>query len=376
MSETIYKALDFITARKSIIDSAAQLQKQVWLNAKAIPHPLLLKSSDVGISFPAYNVKEAFYDPEKMLVNGLKEAVRSAAGEMQAVPSIRANMGCGIYPTLFGVRQELFEDKMPWIQTFLDKDTIKNMTPKDLCLGSEFKAGLDHMAYIAQKLEGIGCRVFPLDLQGPFDIAHLVYGDDIFTDMYDDPGFVHHLLELSVQAIIMGMDECLKRIPGAKDEITHYNELVMPRSKGGLKISEDTSTLISGEMIKEFVAPYTSKVLEHYGGGYIHYCGKNPHLMDMVLNMPLAHGLNLGNTDMHDMEQVLKACAKNGKVYYGPLPMAEGETYNTYFRRLISWASADDKLYLLLRLNHEAGTSKAEIIDAWHNAQKSKHKPA
>jgi len=370
MSEVISKALDFIKARKHIIDEAANLQKQVWLDFKATPHPLLLVSNDVQITFPAYNSKDTFYDSEKMLVFGLRQAVEAAAGEMQAVPSVRANMGCGIYPTLFGVKQELFDDKMPWIQEFLDKDTISNMGVSDLCIGEEFQTGLDHMVYMAKQLEGTGCRIYPLDLQGPFDVAHLVYGDDIFIDMYDDPDFVHHLLELSAQALIKGMDECLKRIPGAAEEVTHYSHLVMPRSKGGLKISEDTSTLISGEMIREFVVPYTNKVLERYGGGYIHYCGKNPHLFDAVMDMPLAHGINFGNTDMHDMEQILKTCAARGKIYYGNIPMEEGEPLKAYFKRLISWASVEDKLYLLLNYYHDknSGVDKAEIANAWHEA--------
>ena len=30
----------------------------------------------------------------------------------------------------------------------------------------------------------------------------------IFYDLYDDPEFVHHLLELACQAMFKGMEEC------------------------------------------------------------------------------------------------------------------------------------------------------------------------
>jgi len=123
------------------------------------------------------------------------------------------------------------------------------MGPEDLNIGDEFKMGLEHMAYMAEQLEGTGCMVYPMDLQGPFDIAHLVYGDDIFYDLYDDPKFVHHLLDLSCHAIFRGMEECFKVIPNSDEMVAHYNELVMPRSIGGIKTSEDTSTLLSKSIL-------------------------------------------------------------------------------------------------------------------------------
>ena len=363
-------AAGYIRQHKNRVDAGAAMQRRIWEGGRTSAVPLHLWS-DAGIKLPSFNTMETHYDSEKMLLNELNGAVSAVAGGMQAVPSVRANMGCGIYPTLFGLKQSLFTDKMPWLLNHLDKETIAQMGPEDLNFSDEFKAGLEHMEYMAERLAGTGVRVYPLDLQGPYDTAHLVYGDDIFYDMFDDPGFIHHLMELSVQSIFMGFDECLKRIPNADTEISHYNCLVMPRSMGGLKISEDTSTLLSRDHIAEFVTPYTNKVLERYGGGYIHYCGKNPHLFDAVMDdMPKAFGINLGNTDMHDMAAFLQTCAARGKVYYGSIIKLENESNADYFKRIISNATLDGRTYLLASIWHSVknGESLEEIAAAWNAA--------
>ena len=148
------------------------------------------------------------------------------------------------------------------------------------------------MAFMAEKLDETGCMVYPMDLQGAFDTAHLVYGDEIFYDLYDDPDFVHHLLDLCCEAIVMGMEECFKVIPDSESKIAYYNNLVMPREIGGIKTSEDTSTLLSKEHIDEFVVPYLERILKHFGGGYVHYCGSNPYLFEAVMANPYVKGIN------------------------------------------------------------------------------------
>ena len=349
-------ALNYIHSQKTRIDEAAATQRQVWEGGQPDVQPLLLtngapfplRAGGAYIIVPAYDPKAVHYNSEKMFASELSGALRAVAGGMQAVPSVRANMGCGIYAAFFGITQDLFEDKMPWVQQHLCKDAINRMGPDDLSFTDEFKTGLEHMDYMAENLKGTGCGIYPLDLQGPFDLAHLVYGDAIFYDLYDDPEFVRHLLELSCEAIFKCMDECLKHIPDADTEIRHYNNLAMPRGKGGIKISEDTSTLLSGEHIREFAAPYTERVLERYGGGYIHYCGKNENLYRAVMDMPLAYGINFGNPDMHDMPGVLRECARNGKIYYGAIPEPEGENTTEYFRKCVSSAYLNGKIHLLL----------------------------
>jgi hypothetical protein len=342
------KGLELLKKDAERFSDAAASQLQVWRGEKPLAQPLLLSAeTSETADWPDYNTKETHYDSQKMFVSGLKSMLAAAAGGMQAVPSMRANMGCGIFASLFpGIRQELFDDKMPWVQKHLSKEAITELRTADLTIGDEFAAGLAHMEYMADQLRNTGCLVFPMDVQGPFDIAHLVYGDAIFYDLFDDPQFVHHLLELSCQAIFLGVAACLNVMPDSHRQIAHYNGLVMPRQMGGIKTSEDTSTLLSQEHIAEYVTPYLRKVLNHFGGGYVHYCGRNTHLMQAVINEPLVYGLNLGNPDMHDMIAVLKMCADNDKIYYGPVPKPDDEPIGQYFRKLVDAAAKNDRIHL------------------------------
>jgi hypothetical protein len=369
-ANTISRALDYLAERKENSLSACTKQLSYWKQDfdYSRPKPLLLNCTpekEIDDLITSFNYKQIHYNSEKMLINGLKQALGAVSGEKEAVPSIRANMGCGIFPTLFGISQNLYEDKMPWVKEHLTKDVLAKKEPYHLKIGKEFEAGLSHMSYISEKVSGTGCLVYPMDLQGAFDTAHIVFGDQIFYELFDDPGFVHHLLELSCEAIFMGMRACLEIIPDSDKMVAHYNNLVIPSEMGGIKISEDTSTLLSKDQIDEFVSPYMKKILEYFNGGYIHYCGKNPHLFEACMNEPKAYGFNLGNTDMHDMEKVLNRCAREGKIYYGSIEKSPEESLEDYFTKYLKASECNKKCYLLMQYTCDP-YEKDEVINTWN----------
>jgi len=349
---------------------AINAQTAVWENGTPDVQPLLLKCSlPAGLDekYPSYNPGEIHADKVKMLLNGMKDMAAAAMSGMHAVPSIRANMGCGIFPSLFkGILPRLFDDKMPWVVDHLDADEIRSLSEEDIVITDEFKLALEHMAYIGEHIEGTSAFMFPLDLQGPFDTAHIVYGDAIFYDMYDDPELVRHLLDLCCHAIEIGIKECFKLITDTSNVVAHYNDVVLPKSRGGLKISEDTSTLLSLAHIDEFVIPYTNRVLGITGGGYVHYCGRNDHLLKRMLEMDKVCGLNFGNPDKHNMDSVLQTISNAGKVYYGYVTKADGEDETAFFNRVRRSATAagDGKCRLLLQYNTEY-ERRSEVKEAW-----------
>ena len=341
-------------------------QVTVWRGESNNDIPLLLyykpDDSYTGLRF---NSKETHFDRDKMLINGMSEALSAVYGGMHAIPSVRANMGCGIIPSLFpGIAPMLFDDKMPWVINHLSKDTIRRLTQKDIKITDEFKMALEHMAYMADKLNGSGAYVFPVDMQGAVDTAHIVYGDDFFYDLYDDPDFIGHLLDLSCAAIELGWRECEKVIPRS-DVVAHYNALVMPRDMGGAKLSEDTTTLISDEHIYKYAIPCIKRIADFTGGCYIHYCGKRDTLLDSILSLDNVHGVNFGNPEKHDMEFALKKITLYGKVYYGVVNRHENESWKTYLTRIKNAATdKNGNLRILL----QAVANSAEEINEIHSA--------
>lgn len=312
--------LPMLRERAPKMEANAQKQLRQWNGEKGVCS-LLLHVTDVPEvkMLPDYDNEEIHYDLEKMFVSQLKTALSAALAEGDAVPSVRANVGCGALCTLYGgLRQTFYKDKMPWLLQHLTHEQVEEITVESLEESPEFKAGLEQMRFMKQMLEGTGIQVYPMDLQGPIDMAHLFMGNDFFYDVYDEPELVHKALELSLAADIYGMEKCLEIIaPG--DYVCHYNELALPADKP-LKVSEDTSTLLSGEHLEEYMRPYTERLLAHFGGGYIHYCGSNPHLLRIAPTIAGSIGLNFGNPERHDPKSVLEALGQEGKCFYGSFP--------------------------------------------------------
>ncbi len=348
-------------------EAAAAAQADIWHGVKGARPPLLLTIT-ASAGLPGYSTKQTHWDPEKMLLSQLPGFLTAVRGS-GCVPSVRANMGCGIFATLLGAKQELFDDKMPWVQERIPRETLEGMTETDLgsVEAGEFGAGLAAMRYMAAALEGTGGRVYPMDLQSPFTLAHLCFGDDIFYEVYDDPEFVDHVCALTTEAVYRGFDACLEAIPDAQRFVTHYNGLAIPRDMGGVKLSEDTATLLSEAHLERFTEPWMNLVFERYGGGYVHYCGKNENLYQLVLRTPKAYGLNFGNPEMHDAARVLSDLAKAGKLYYGALPMENAAEPYADFVRLLRASYRDGVFHLLLTFHCDAA-QRDRVLDAWERA--------
>ena len=113
--------------------------------------------------------------------------------------------------------------------------------------------------------------------------------------------------------------------------------------------------------------PYLRAVLEHAGGGYVHYCGWNPHLYDAVMKEPLVHALNFGNPEKHDMRQVLKDCVANGKLYYGTVHKLADGSNEAEFAAILDAARTEKGFSVLLHRYCQDGEAPA-VRDAWQAA--------
>jgi len=364
--DSIQSMKERLASRKEQFDRAAVLQARVLTGEKTDVQPLLLSTAANLSQYPAFNPKQTHYDPEKMLCQELRGAVCAAEAGRESVPSVRANMGCGIVLSLMGLKQELYDDKMPWLQKHLSREEAMEMQPSDLKITPEFEMAMQHMEYMAEELKGTGVRVYPLDIQGAIDTAHLLIGDDMFYEVYDDEEYMDHVLELSTAAIIMAMEECLKRIPGSDEYVGHYSSFCLPRHFGPLKLSEDTTTLLSRAHIWRYAQPYTRRILEHFGGGYVHYCGKNDHLLDMTLEEPLCRGLNFGNPDKHDMEEVVGRCARAKKCFMGICSVTK-EDAKPYFEKMLRASEYEGRNWLLMQYSCPAD-QVSEVSAIWDAA--------
>jgi hypothetical protein len=135
----------------------------------------------------------------------------------------------------------------------------------------------------------------------------------------------------------------------------------------GARISEDSATLISDEMIRRFCLPFIRRAAAPFGRLFMHYCGHHPGFLKMVCEMPEISALNLGNPEMYDLEELFSLCAKTGTVYFGHLPLLEGEDGQSYLERL-AYLCRRHKTRLILVSNYHPGSQeeKAELAKRWH----------
>jgi len=374
MSEiNVERILDKYKPSPDIIEIGKRRQAAISKGEETDYVPIVLSARElpeVVRDLPEYTIEECYYDKEKMLLTGLKDMFRLNAGRSDGVPSIRPNLGVGLLATVLGAKQQVRGNQMPWVTERVSKQDLARLEPcdfEDVNEKGEMPWALEYINYFRKKLEG-KAYVFSGDPQGPFDIAHLVYGNDIFTAIYDDPSFVHHLLHLCSKVYIEGMKSMKRAMGEPLDIMYHYNGLYMEGCS--TRIAEDTATLLKKEHAEEFAFEYTRKVLAEFGGGWTHWCGRGEQLLDLLDDAPEIKGLNLGNPQFYSMPAIIKCLRRNKQFYWGCWPRDGEESLDDYFRRhLKSLVGCRSTLILVAELQKEDNLNAPEAVDLWRGLQ-------
>ncbi len=331
----------FIRPDCDIIQRAKKRQAAVWRKETPDQWPIHIGAplTEEQASFPSADIQEAFNDKDAMLFSQLRMTLGVINSKSDAVPSIRVNFGTAVLLSCFGLEQQIFPDKMPWLKDHLSKQEIADIQPEDISFKGSFARALEMMTYMQEKI-GDRIPVYCLDTQGPFDLAHLLFGDDIFLALYDDPDFVHHLLKICTTLNIKA-HEAMKTINGERPNQQYHGNGLYAETMG-VRICEDTTVMLSPEMIEIFSVPYIQKVADHFGGAWVHYCGRNDHLTESICAIPSVRGINFGHIPGkeydHPFSQDMERCLKTGKVYFGNWPRFPKESGKAYLERMFSYS--------------------------------------
>jgi len=324
------------------IELAKQRQTAVWRGEKPDKWPIIWGGWELTPeqeTIPNPNYREAFYDSNLMLCSQIRNVCVAANSDSDVVPSIRANMGTGIILACLGLEQEVFTDKMPWVKKHLTKAEITKIELDDIVCRGSFELGMKHMRRF-REIIGDTISIYCMDHQGPFDLAHLLLGDDIFLEIYDDPTFVNHLLTLCVELSIKTITWMKEFTGESTNNIHHSNSLYAENM--GIRICEDTTAIVGPDTINNIIMPHTRRLARHFGGAWAHYCGRNDHLTEALCRIPEIRGINFGHVPGHvydhPFEEDMQRCLDNKKVYYGNWPRFKNETGRQYLQRLHFWA--------------------------------------
>ena len=336
MTMRIEKLIKIIERKKRIDPQGEKRLARVLENKKVNALPLIFwRPQNISVPGKTYDMKEQFYDKEKMLYGHLEEVADCAQNTFDAPLCLRPNFGTVFIPSMFGLKYKVPKDTFAWITFHLSKDEIRKFNFPDLDKIDLMKRAIEYIQFFKEKLpEWI--HVYLPDTLGPFEIAHSVYGDNLFYDIYDDPSFIHYLLELCTDVYIQ-VTERLKKIIGEERESCYHGHALsrgIYLRNGGTRISEDSATLISPKHIDEFVIPYDKKALNAFGGGFVHFCGKNDYLLESFLKLDEVRAINLGNPEMYDFDITMQKFVDYKKCYFGLWPKEENETLEEYIFRI------------------------------------------
>jgi uroporphyrinogen-III decarboxylase len=175
------------------------------------------------------------------------------------------------------------------------------------------------------------------DFQGPLTTANQLMGyDKLIYLMADDPTAAHELMDKVTEALILWVRTQKEVIGEPLTESAGGHQIYYGRN-AGVWFSDDDAVIMSARSYREFVVPYNSRILQAFGGGSIHYCGRGSHQAENFLatrGLVAVNNYTLYNlADFHALKQKLEGRIAVFACDYTPVD------YRNYFHELLDGLS-------------------------------------
>ncbi len=312
-----------------------------------------------------------FRNPQAMWETEIRRAKAVTDWPTDGIPTVRSNLGVITIPAMAGLSFSTPENSMPWPGKPLSMKNIRAIQDKNL-KDSEVFSLATSFYNIHRESDETHIAAYLPDTQGIFDIAHLLYGDEIFTSLLDmeEGNWFIELMEISLNLYIRAT-EALKAVL-KEDSGTmihgHATEQGVYFPHVGVRISEDTAILLSPEMIEQSIIPFVKRSTRPFGGAFLHYCGYHPTLFAQFTALPEIKAIDLGNPEKYDTKWVLERCAETGTVLYSRIAEEPGENWKDYVVRIGSLVvSTGARVILRPKVFPESREECREMLDHWHD---------
>jgi hypothetical protein len=265
------------------------------------------------IDWPSFPYNDTFVDPRKMLLDQLRAPfLHHQLGDHYPL-NVRCNYGTVIMPSIFGMEYQLTETSLPWCHHLGDRDKVRQLVDRGV---PDLQSGLggkcfETARYYRDTLAGYprlsqAIVIYHPDLQGPFDIAHLIWGPDIFCALYDCPDLVHALLSLVTETYRIWMKAWKAFVGEGNAFTTHWNFYI----KGGIMLRDDTPVMLSPAHYETFVKPYDQALLDEFGG-CIHFCGTGNAFIASMCKSRNLFGIHSSQPDLNDVALLVESATSN-----------------------------------------------------------------
>lgn len=212
--------------------------------------------------------------PEGGLARELLDLLRPLEMDNPIAPCLDLGAGTGTLPCAFGIPLDLELGGTPAFTKSLD--ALLREPPPDTAHAGLMPAMLARIDLIKAHLPPFFKIALP-DMQGPYNIAHAIAGEDALTGPYIEPEAFAALMERVTTHFIESRVMLMEHIgPDYACPVDRY-----PR------IAECSVNLVSAEIYREHILPHDRRIVEQFGPPRIHTCS-GPHVFQVTLEcLPL-----------------------------------------------------------------------------------------
>lgn len=254
------------------------------------------------------NINDAINDYDLMMLSQL-QGVSDALNSSRPL-NLRSNYGTGILSSLFGLEVFIMPYETNTLPTTIplnDTDKIREIVVEksvdiNVSLGKKvFDMGEYYMDMFKNypKIQRF-VEIYHPDLQGPLDVCELVWGSEMFYQLYDAPELVHEMLSLVCGVYTQFIDKWYEIVGQPKEINSHWSV----KHKGALMLRDDSAMNLSPEMYKEFGYKYDELLLNRFNGGAVHFCGRGEHYIDILCKADKLTAINMSQPHLNDMEKI------------------------------------------------------------------------
>ena len=290
--------------------------------------PARIHSIQPPTPWPQVRINQALEDEDAMLLSQYAGCAAALAAGNGSLLCVRSNYGCGILPSLFGAKLFIMDDALNTLPTTrplsgmaaIETLVARGIPDLETGLGKQVFAAGRRFAETARHYPKIGryVHIYHPDLQGPMDVAEMLWGSSIFLDVFDRPELVHALLNLVTDTYIRLMQAWETIVPPPAGYAVHWGAM----HAGRIMLRDDSAMNFSPEMYDTFIRPYDTKLLQVLGGGAIHFCGRGDHYIASCCTMPGVHSINMSQPAYNDIETIFQNTVDKGIKLIGLAPEA------------------------------------------------------
>jgi len=279
--------------------------------------PFLFNTANYfSFGYKPEDVPEDYYtDPQSQYENQIRQFERHyELIDDNYYPYLMPWFGCGVTASAFGVPIKFFTDRDPSTEFSIinkpeDLDKLRVPDPE--------KDGLMPLVIkqIKYYMENSNIPINYTDNHGPLTTAVQVIGyENLFFWMYDHPKKIHAAMDLFADTVIEWVSYQKKLMGHQLNYSCGDQGSPVPRDMG-VWFSDDDAIILPPDLYREFVVPYNEKILKHFGGGIIHYCGSANQHIDSFLSQKWLRGINnFGLAKIDEMVTIRRAL--EGKIAY------------------------------------------------------------